>query len=63
MNSNIRIELFGKSLFNRFVSTNKFEKKNLWQRIRYVMNIYWEGTKLLYRNSQLIKEIKKKFVY
>jgi hypothetical protein len=35
-------------------------KPSLISRIRYVLNHYWLGSKLLYRNSQAIKEIRKK---
>jgi len=40
--------------------TSTSAKPSLISRIRYVLNHYWLGSKLLYNNSQLAREIRKK---
>ncbi|UJR34880.1 hypothetical protein I4U23_027658 [Adineta vaga] len=44
----------------RLSSSSSSIKPSIISRIRYVLNHYWLGSKLLYRNSRFIQQIKKK---
>ena len=37
-------------------------KPSIISRIRYVLNHYWLGSKLLYKNYKTVQQIKQKFV-